>query len=98
VTPSDALRWFLTIWFSTLAGLIAFRILTGQIVLAGLLTMDGQKFSPERLQLLIFTIAGLAAFAASALAQHKLPAIPEDLLVVFAASQSVFLGGKIAGR
>lgn len=96
--PEQAFAAILIAWLSALALLIVYRVLTGKIALGGLLTMDGKRFSPERLQLLACTIAGLAAYASDALAEQKMPDLPSGALALFAASHAVYLGGKVAGR
>jgi len=81
-----------------LALLIAYRLLTGGISLNGLLTMDGEQFSPERAQLLVASVAGLLAYATATLSQGKFPEIPNSLLALFAASHFIYIGGKVSGR
>src|SRR5205814_10692473 len=98
VTPSQAFKWFMLAWLSALAVLIAYRVLTGQIALQGLLTMDGQRFSPERLQLLLLTVGALVIYAEEALANKKMPDVPDGLLTLLVGSHVLYLGGTIAGR
>ena len=98
MTPSQAFKWFVVAWLTAMALVIAYRLLTGRIVLDGLLTMDGQRFSPERLQLLLLTLSAVAVYVGEALAAGKLPDVPDGLLPILVGSNAVYLGGKIAGR
>jgi hypothetical protein len=98
VSPSQAFSWYFVAWLTAVAALILYRLLSGQIALDGLLTMDGQRFSPERLQLLLVTLAALAIYAEEALANQKMPEVPDGLLPILVGSHVLYLGGKIAGR
>jgi hypothetical protein len=98
MTPGQAFGWFLHAWMAAVVALVAFRLLTGRIALAGLLTQDGDKFSPERLQLLLATIGALVAYAAQALDARAMPADASELLILMAGSNALYLGGKFAGR
>jgi hypothetical protein len=98
MNPGDFLGWFLQAWLAASAAIVAYRILTGRISLNGLITIDGSRFSPERLQLILITIGILASYTESALSTKSMPALPSEFVAVFAASQVLYLGGKIAGR
>lgn len=84
-----------------LAAIIAYRILTGGINTKYLLygtQKDGTKyFSPERVQLLLFTL-GTALFYISDVAKHRnagvLPDIPVETLALLGGSHAIYLGGK----
>ena|SRR5215469_16739155 len=98
MNPGDLLGWFLEAWLTALAACIGYRILTGAISLNGLLTMDGSRFSPERLQLLLVTGSLLAYYVTAAINSKSMPSVPTEWLALLAASHGVYLGGKTAGR
>jgi hypothetical protein len=98
MNPGYVLGWFLPAWLSAVMILIVYRILTGRISLRGLLTTDGDRFSPERLQLLLITFATLAAYLENAVSINAMATLPNELVVVLAGSHALYLGGKIAGR
>lgn len=98
MSPGYFFSWFLEAWIAALATLIFYRILTGQISLNGLFTMDGDRFSPERLQLLLITIGILAWYVQDAISSNTMPKPSNDLLVILGASHLVYVGGKVAGR
>ena len=97
--------WFtkleVIVFLGGLAAIIAYRILNGGINTKYLLygtQKDGTKyFSPERVQLLLFTL-GVAMFYISAVAQNrasgKLPDVPVQTLALLGGSHAVYLGGK----
>ena len=84
-----------------LAAIIAHRLLTGQINTTGLLygtKKDGTKyFSPERLQLMVFTL-GTAMFYLNSVFQNRssgvLPDVPTETLALLGGSHAIYLGGK----
>jgi hypothetical protein len=80
-------------------GLIAIRILMGQISTQGLLygaKGDGTKYlSPERVQLLLFTIGAAFQYIAKVLQNPTaFPAVQESWIAILAGSHVVYLGGK----
>jgi len=85
--------YLLVVWASVLGALIAYRLLSGQINLAGVLT-DGSDFSPARLQLLVSTVAALSAYVTASLSAHALVPIQNDLVALFALSHACYLGPK----
>jgi hypothetical protein len=96
MTPGDFLGTFLRAWLIAVAAAIVYRMLTGRISLKGLFTIDGTRFSPERLQMLVVTLGVLASYVQGSLTAHKMQPIPSELFSVFAASHVLYLGGKIA--
>ena len=88
-------------FLGVLAALIAYRILTGQINTNYLLygTQKGGKkyFSPERIQLMLFTL-GTAMFYLNDVIQHRtssvVPDVPKETLILLGGSHAVYLGGK----
>ena len=103
---SGTLAWLLGSWLALLAALVAYRLLTGSISLRGVLSRggyasqegEGGKFSPERAQLLMVTLGGLATYVTSALSEHQMPQVDNSFLVIFALSHAVYLSGKAARR
>jgi hypothetical protein len=80
---------------------VAYKLLTGKIPLAGLL-YDKQPggraaFSPARLQLLIFTAAVATRYLGEVIAKpphDSLPHLPLSVVVALGGSHAVYLGGK----
>lgn len=93
-----ALQWLIVFLMTAFGVRILYGLLIGEIALSGLLTMDGNRFSPERLQLILVTVAGVIAYVGSSVSAGTIVEIPDSLLVLFGVSHSVYLGGKVAGR
>jgi len=103
--PFAQIIWFVKlevlVFIGGLAAIIAQRLLTGQINTNYLLygtKKDGTKyFSPERVQLLLFTL-GTAMFYLSSVTQNRasgvLPDVPTQTLVLLGGSHAIYLGGK----
>jgi hypothetical protein len=89
------------IFLGGLAAIIFYRLLTGGINTEYLLygtRKDGTKyFSPERVQLLVFTL-GTAMFYLMQVAKTRkagvLPDVPTQTLVMLGGSHAIYLGGK----
>jgi hypothetical protein len=81
---------------------VALRIVTGEISLAGLLTskdahVEHRTFSPARLQLLIFTVAVAATYLYAIVVnpqQSSLPDLPQGVVAALGGSQAFYLAGK----
>lgn len=96
---AEALGYCLLAWLAVLAAILAFRMLTGEIPLEGILTTKGEDIDPERLQSILVTCFVLMFFiieVPGALARRSLPDIPQALLVLLGGSNGLYLGGKIA--
>jgi len=103
--PFDQIIWFVKLevfaFLGGLAAIIAYRLLTGQINTNYLLfgtKKDGTKyFSPERLQLLVFTL-GTAMFYLNTVMENRasgvLPDVPTETLMLLAGSHAIYLAGK----
>ena len=92
-----------------MAFLVIYRCLSGGISLSGMLAHDiGQSEggfpAPERVQLLVMFMIALAAYARHALAvtqapgappPAQLPDVPNEMLALFAASNAIYLSGKL---
>lgn len=97
--------WFLKlevfVFLGGLAAIVAYRLLTGQINSRYLLygaEKDGTKYlSPERLQLLLFTL-GTAMFYLNDVMQNRtsgvLPDVPTETLALLGGSHAIYLSGK----
>ena len=80
--------------------LVATQILTGQISTKGLLygtKGDGSQYlSPERVQLLLFTLALAFQYLAQVLSHPgSFPVPPKSWIVVLGGSHLVYLSGKL---
>jgi|SRR5690348_1501020 hypothetical protein len=98
MTPGSVLGWVIELWLAAIVVLIAYRVLTGRISLRGVFTKNGDRFSPERLQLFAVTLSLLVTYMHDSLSTAKMQAPSAELLAIFAASNVLYLGGKIAGR
>ena len=99
------IAWFVKlevyVFVCALAAIIGYRILTGQINMAYLLygTQKGgaKYFSPERIQLMLFTL-GTAMFYLNDVIQHRtsgvLPDVPKETLALLGGSHAIYLTGK----
>ncbi len=88
--------------------MIALSMLSGRVMLNGLFTTDidndgvADQFHPERAQLLLFSLFGIAAYvfstvnavSASTTTLTVLPDIPDELLMILGASNTFYLSGK----
>ena len=93
----------LEVWLflGVLVALIAYRIVTRQINTDGLLygtqKGGGKYFSPERVQLMLFTL-GTAMFYLNDVIQHRasgvVPDVPKQTLILLGGSHAIFLTGK----
>lgn len=102
------MNWIVGVFLASLYALIIHRLLTGRINTHYLLhgkKRDGTHyFSPERVQLLIFTLwIGLSYLLETFQTrivqptpetQHTLPDVPIKTLAMLGASHLVYLGGK----
>jgi hypothetical protein len=94
VSSADFLGGVMAAWLAATGLLIGYRLLVGQISLGGILTVEGETFSPSRLQLLIVTVSGLAAYAAASLNAHAMVPLQNELIAAFAVSHAFYLGPK----
>jgi hypothetical protein len=86
--------WLLLGAFSFIVG---YQLLTGKINTHGLLLGKHarNRFSPARVQLLVFTLAGVAS-CLTQLLNHptKLPEMPQELMVVVGEGNLFYVGSK----
>jgi hypothetical protein len=104
---ATVLRNGLVAWLLLLAVIVALRLLDGRVKLSGLLARSSGHaaaglVSPERVQLLAAFALALAAYVRLVLnlmhqpGRHDaLPPVPAELIALFAASHSIYLGGKL---
>jgi hypothetical protein len=105
-------RWEIMIFLLGLAGIVACQLLTGQINTQSLLygrksrAKGGEKdsdlyFSPERVQLLVFTLGAALYYMMQAMTtaqSGKFPDIPDGWPAVMGGSNAIYLGGKAYAR
>jgi hypothetical protein len=101
----DRIIWFVKleviVFLGGLASIIAYRILNGGIntkyLLYGTQKNGTKYFSPERVQLLLFTL-GTAVFYVMDVLKHRksgeLPDVPPETLALLGGSHAIYLGGK----
>src|SRR5262249_49176127 len=92
-------------WLAAMAAVVAWRCAAGRINLSGMLAHSeaDPRPKPERVQLLVgFAFATLAYARFAPTATHRphalpppqLPEVPNELLLLFAGSHSIYLAGK----
>jgi hypothetical protein len=102
-------RWEIVILLGGLAIVVALQLLNGKIntryLLYGTITgrkkNDGRYFSPERVQLLAFTVGAALYYTAQVMgtaSSGTFPAIPQGWLAVMGGSNAIYLGGKTYSR
>jgi hypothetical protein len=98
----------LLLWLAAMALVVGWRCLDGNINLAGMLAHDAkdqadQRPAPDRVQLLVSFVFAVIAYARLALAATQasdaalpthLPEAPNELVLLFAGSHSIYLIGK----
>jgi len=96
--PITILRWEGQGFLALLAMILVYRMLTGQIILAGLLRRknDEAAVSPERVQLLLATLALSAKYLGSVVhnTSGAMPDVSPQWLYVFGASSGVYASVK----
>ena len=97
----EAAAYFVLSYIAALAVIVIVKLLTRRINTHALLygrTAEGKLyFSPERVQLLLFTLWTALTFFMQAVQNRrsgKLPDIPDMTLGLLAGSHMVYLGGK----
>lgn len=106
---SEIIRWEVQIFLLALAGLIAIKLLTGEINTAGLLygrisartKGNDQYFSPERVQLLLLTM-GAGFYYLNLVFNNPnpgtLPDVPQSWPALMGGSNGIYLLGKAYAR
>lgn len=104
----DLLSVVLLAWLAGLALAFAYAMFNGDIQMNGLFSTDvdndgiADEFHPERVQMILISLFGLAGYAlmtidaatASKTALTVLPDVPEELVMLLGASNSMYLTGK----
>lgn len=96
---AELAHWEVLGFLMALLSLICVQLLAGQINTRGLFLGrkgDGtQYFSPERVQLMLFTIGFAFQFLAGVLRDpSKFPVVSESWILVLGGSHLLYLGGK----
>ena len=107
-TIADIMMWLLAAWLFLVMGIILFLMLSGHIILTGLLKLEPRApFGMDRLQLLAVTLFFAAGYVVAALYRgpgDELPDIPAPLLLILIGSNGTYLAvkattiGRIIGR
>jgi hypothetical protein len=103
------MKWEVEIFLMLLAAIVALQLLTGKINTSGLFrgrfsgrpAGQNEYFSPERVQLLMFTLAAAVFYLSQVLNNPKpgsFPEIPANWAMLIGGSNAVYLGGKIYAR
>jgi len=102
-------RWEILILLAGLAVIVGIRLLTGEIntryllygTISGRKENEGRYFSPERVQLLAFTVGAALYYLTQVTASApsgKFPEIPQSWVEVMGGSNLIYLGGKTYSR
>lgn len=107
----DVFRFGFIAWFAALLLIIVLNILQGRMSVVGILSGDGQRIHPERVQALAVFLIVISAYLLEGLAaiedmpvqvakglDPKMPDISETLLVLLTGSNGLYLAGKIAEK
>lgn len=103
------MKWEVEIFLLLLAAIVAVQLLTGKINTSGLFrgqifgrpVGQDEYFSPERVQLLIFTLGAASYYLSQVLTNPNpgtFPPIPAAWPALIGGSNAVYLGGKIYTR
>jgi|GEM_PF-2194745 len=94
----SVIRVELLVLLLVLAGIMAFRILTGRINTVGLLrNAPGTPISVASVQMLFGTFVAAGWYLQLVMTTHSLPEPPTALLALLGGTQAIHLGGKVAG-
>jgi len=102
-------RWEITAFLFALAAIVTIQLLTGQIKTAGLLhgQISGRPrgrdeyFSPERVQMLVFTLGAALYYLSLVLTNPRpgtFPDVPATWPAILGGSNAVYLGGRVWAR
>jgi hypothetical protein len=93
----------LLVWFALLAAIVAWRMLNGDLATGGLLQhgADDDEIAPERVvSMVAFPVVlityVLSAINADASASHALPDLSQNMILLLAGGNGLYLAGKIA--
>lgn len=104
-TLQAAIRLVGMLWLLALAALVALGMLTGTINTRGLLSEKRGpargRISPERVQLLLATLAAASTYVNQAVVgagTGNLPEVPDVWLALMGGSYGIYLAGKAVRR
>lgn len=93
----------LLVWFALLAAIVGWRVLVGEIDAGGLLQHDAadDEIAPERVvSMVAFPVVlisyVLSAINADASANHALPDLSQNMILLLTGGNGLYLAGKIA--
>ena len=103
------MKWEVEIFLLLLAVIVAVQLLTGRINTSGLFrgqifgrpVGQDEYFSPERVQLLIFTLGAASYYLSQVLTNPDpgtFPPVPPAWTALVGGSNAIYLGGKIYAR
>jgi hypothetical protein len=96
----EIIRWLPGLWLLLIIALVVVRVLSGSILLTGLLRLENKMpFGFDRLQLLAVTLLFAAGYIIAALAKgpgDALPRIPTPLLLILVGSNGAYVASKFA--
>lgn len=96
---AESLKWLLGSWVILLALYLTFCMVSGRILLSGLLSLEKHApFGMDRLQLLVVTLLFAGGYTLVALNRDggDLPEVPMPLLLILAGSNGAYLSVKYA--
>ena len=103
--PAVALKIAVCAWLASAAAIVAYRFVTGAISTSGLVrSKSACGIDPERVQMLLGTVAGAGYYVALSMALagsdriDRLPDMPELFLTLLGGSQFLYLAGKVARK
>jgi hypothetical protein len=100
VAIADVMTWLLAGWLFLVMALVLFRMVTGSIILSGLLRLEPRApFGLDRLQLVAVTLFFAAGYFVTSLYRgpgDSLPDIPAPLLLILIGSNGAYLAVKTA--
>jgi hypothetical protein len=94
---AELVTWEGLAFLFALFGVVVVQLLTGQINLTGLLMKkEGDRsFSPERVQLLLATLAAASQYLSQVLKDPtQLPQVPNSWLLLYGGSHALYLGRR----
>jgi hypothetical protein len=106
---AELVEWEALIFLLGLAAVVVMQLLTGQIKTTGLIhgripgrpKNQDQYFSPERLQLLVFTLGAALHYLSLVMTNPSpgtFPPLPATWTAILGGSNAVYLGGKTWAR
>jgi hypothetical protein len=94
---TDLITWEVGLFLLAMFGIVAVQILTGHINTKGLLIKkEGDRsFSPERVQLLLATVAAAFEYLSQVLKDPThFPEVSQNWLLLFGGSHALYLGRR----